>query len=113
MLECLRPSLNLTRLQQLANITGSLDTFLRSQSLTNVHMSSLRTAKSECLDVLGEMNKLITKYPELESVSSGFRDRSRRLWQRLKWDSTDVQKLRLRLTSNISLLSTIYAELSR
>jgi len=75
-------------------------------------MSNLRTARSECLDLLDEMNKLIKKYAELESVSSGFRDRSRRVWQRLKWNSADVQKLHLRLTANITLLSASYGELS-
>jgi hypothetical protein len=75
-------------------------------------MSNLRAAHSECLDLLDEMNKLINKYAELESVPSGFRDRSRRVWQRLKWNSADVQKLCLRLTANIAFLSAIYGELS-
>jgi hypothetical protein len=75
-------------------------------------MSNLRAARSECLDLLDEMNKLINKYAELESVSSGFRDRSRQVWQRLKWNSADVQKLHLRLATNITLLSASYGELS-
>jgi hypothetical protein len=66
-------------------------------------MSNLRAAHSECLDLLDEMNKLINKHAELESVSSGFRDRSRQIWQRLKWNSADVQKLRLQLTANITV----------
>jgi hypothetical protein len=111
--ERMRPSLNFVRLQQLVNITDSLDAFLPSQSLTNEHISNLQTAKSECLDILNEMNTLISKNSELDSASSGFRDRSRRFWQRLKWDSGEVQKLRLQLTSNISLLNAIYADLSR
>ncbi|OAP55828.1 hypothetical protein AYL99_09980 [Fonsecaea erecta] len=65
-----------------------------------------------CKEVLKELQETLDKYQELDSTTRDFAGRSRRVWKRLKWDQKDIDRLRSRVTSNVSMLTTFLERIS-
>jgi hypothetical protein len=53
------------------------------------------------------------KYGELETCGGSIRKKVKRVWKSLKWEPEDIQELRSRLVSNITLLNTLMGQISR
>ena len=105
-----------SRIKGLSNVLRDLEDLedvLSVQELSSEQKESLEDAKQGCTEVLLDLNKVAEKYSELDKASKKFDDRIRRVWKRLKWEPQDVQQLRSRLTSNITLLNTIQNSLLR
>lgn len=64
----------------------------------------LEDAYEPCVDVLQELDKLLTHYNGLDT-------KSKRAWDRLKWDPAKSRTLRDRLTSSVTMLSSFYTSL--
>jgi hypothetical protein len=64
----------------------------------------LEDACEPCIEVLQELDKLLNHYNSLDT-------RSKRAWDRLKWDPDKSKTLRDRLTSSVTLLNGFYSSL--
>jgi Cdc6-like AAA superfamily ATPase len=66
-----------------------------------------------CRNVLDDLQRIVDKYSELSSESGSVGKRIKRVWKRLKWDPEDINKLRSRISTNISFLSAYNGILTR
>lgn len=66
-----------------------------------------------CHNVLDTLEKTLDKYGELNSNPKVIGKNVKRVWKRLKWEPEDIQELRSRISSNITLLNTFLGRLSR
>ena len=66
-----------------------------------------------CRNVLDELEKLLDKYRELDSCPESVGKRVKKVWKRLKWEPEDIQELRNRISSNITLLNAFNGRLTR
>ncbi|KAH7395147.1 hypothetical protein DE146DRAFT_97504 [Phaeosphaeria sp. MPI-PUGE-AT-0046c] len=64
----------------------------------------LQDAYEPCIDVLLELDKLLLHYNSLDT-------KTKRAWDRLKWDPEKSRTLRDRLTSSTSMLNSFYSSL--
>jgi len=64
----------------------------------------LLAAYDPCLDVLSELDKLLQHYNALDT-------KSKRAWDRLKWDPEKSRSLRERLASSVAMLNAFYISL--
>jgi hypothetical protein len=64
----------------------------------------LEDAYEPCIEVLQELDKLLNHYNSLDT-------RSKRAWDRLKWDPEKSRGLRDRLTSSVTMLNGFYTSL--
>lgn len=87
---------NLTNI--LTDISDKLD------MIPNNKKPQLQDAYDTCVDVLQELDKILLHYNSLDT-------RSKRAWDRLKWDSEKSRTLREKLTSSVVLLSNFYTSL--
>ncbi|KIW18445.1 hypothetical protein PV08_02733 [Exophiala spinifera] len=65
-----------------------------------------------CKEVLKELEETLDKYQELDPTRRDFAGRSRRVWKRLRWDQKDIDRLRSRVTLNVSMLTTFLERIS-
>lgn len=70
---------------------------LSQQSLSTTQQSRLATCQQGCEDVLQDLNHLLTKYESLGT-------KSQRSFDRMGFGNQDTKDIRLRLTSNVSML---------
>jgi hypothetical protein len=64
----------------------------------------LLDAYNPCIDVLSELDKLLEHYNSLDT-------KSKRAWDRLKWDPEKSRSLRERLASSVAMLNAFYSSL--
>jgi hypothetical protein len=64
----------------------------------------LEDAYEPCIEVLQELDKLLNHYNSLDT-------KSKRAWDRLKWDPNTSKTLRDRLTSSVTMLNGFYSSL--
>jgi hypothetical protein len=86
--------------------------------LTDDQDKVLRGISGGCHNVLNTLKQQLEKYQELGPDPKGWdrknlRFKVQRGWKRLRWDPKDVEELRSRIVSNISLLNTFYGRLTR
>lgn len=63
--------------------------------------------------MLTTLEKVLNSYHGLDTSPKGVRDKSRRVWKRLKWEPDDIRDLRLRIVSSIGLLNAFNATIAR
>ncbi|KAH7069018.1 hypothetical protein BKA63DRAFT_99471 [Paraphoma chrysanthemicola] len=66
--------------------------------------AQLEDAYEPCISVLEELDKLLTHYNSLDT-------KSKRAWDRLKWDPDKTRTLRERMTSSVTMLNSFYTSL--
>lgn len=59
-----------------------------------------------CQDIVKELEETLDQYQELGPNTKGSAGRLKRAWKRLKWDQTNIDRLRNRITSNVLLFNT-------
>ncbi|KAH0563314.1 hypothetical protein GP486_002120 [Trichoglossum hirsutum] len=62
-----------------------------------------------CQDVIAELDAILSRHKSLGSGPRGFRSRSRYVWDRIRWDQTEIADLRSRIISNTALLDAFNA----
>lgn len=90
-----------SEVRSLQNILQDVEDLLKHDMLSKAKHDELLQHGQNCKDVLLDLNQLMTKYHKLDS-------KSRRTWDRLRWDQQDGRDLRSRITSNITALNTFY-----
>ena len=69
------------------------------------NVNDLNRVSRGCITVLTELEALMKKYKSLGT--------NRRKWDRLRWGQEDIDVLRARLTSNVSLLTAFNSSLMK
>jgi len=102
------------RVTSLSNILHDIERVLSQQVLTDWQKKALASVLEECHNVLIALGKVVDEnyYLNLSNVH-GFRDKSRRVWKRLKWEPDDIQELRSRVALNVGLLNAFNGSLMR
>jgi predicted nuclease with TOPRIM domain len=104
------------RIKGLSNVLRDLEDLeglTLARELNTEHRSRLKEVEQACTEVLQDLEEVAEKYSELEKTSKKFDDRVRRVWKRLKWEPEDVNQLRSRLTSSITLLNALHNSILR
>lgn len=98
----------------LSNVLRDIERVLSQQVLTDWQKKALASVLEECHNVLIALSKVVDEnyYLNLSNAHS-FRDKSRRVWKRLKWEPDDIQELRSRVALNVGLLNTFNGSLMR
>jgi hypothetical protein len=89
---------------------------LPQRDLTSEQRQELVSIIVGCYNVLNTLNKTLEIYEELSSDpkardSKSFRFKVRKGWKRLRWEPEDIEELRSRIISNISLLNAFNGQL--
>jgi hypothetical protein len=92
-----------------------VDTDLSGKELNDQQQSELQEIASSSRNVLGELEKTAEKYKDMRSTTDRATAKGtlKYTWQRLKWEPNEIQELRLRITSNITLLNTFNGRVAR
>ena len=77
----------------------------QDKTLNSNEQVQLRGILQGCMNVLGDLHKLHTKYMSLGSAQSS----SSQAIDRIKWTQENIAELRARLTSNTTLLNAFLA----
>ncbi len=81
----------------LHNVIKETEELLSQQGLTKEQTARLTTCRQGCEDVLEKLDALLVKY-------QGLGTKSQRTFDRLRFGMQDVNGIRLRLISNLSML---------
>ena len=81
----------------LHNVIKETDELLSRQTLSPEQKKSLEAPQSGCLDVLHDLDGLLTRYESLGT-------RSQRTFDRMGFSMNDINGIRTRLISNVTLL---------
>jgi hypothetical protein len=93
-------------------VLQDIDDILPARDLTGQQQAKLGDIVKHCQSLLEELNNKILKFRELVPIK-GVEGNSRRAWLRFKWDQKDIDEFRGRISSNILLLNTFLAQISR
>ncbi|PMD24107.1 hypothetical protein NA56DRAFT_656564 [Hyaloscypha hepaticicola] len=74
--------------------------------------TELQEIASSCHKILNDLEKTLDNYDELQTYSGNIDNRVKRVWKKLKWEPQDIQEIRNRITSNVTLLNTCIARIS-
>ncbi|KAE8165265.1 hypothetical protein BDV40DRAFT_297588 [Aspergillus tamarii] len=99
--------------RNLSFIIQDVEVDLSGKELSDSQKSELQTIADSCRCVLDEIYQKINIYRVLESDHSTGLRRVVRVWKRLKWEPDDIQDLRTRISSNISLLNAFNGRITR
>ncbi|KFY91994.1 hypothetical protein V498_05199 [Pseudogymnoascus sp. VKM F-4517 (FW-2822)] len=84
-----------------------------NRELDNDQERDLEDVDKGCRIVLDELQRILDRNIELSSESEGVGSRMKRVWRRLNWKPEDIDQLRSRINTNISLLNAFNGRLTR
>lgn len=84
------------------NLLGDIND--KFEKIPESKRQQLEDAYEPCVEVLQDLDKLVNHYNGLDT-------KSKRAWDRLKWDPDKSRTLRDRLTSSVSMLNAFYTSL--
>ena len=84
-----------------------------SYDLTTKQEADLQTLIFGCQDVLRILDSILQRYGILDCKAKGLRAKTKKAWERMKWDQGEIVELRARLTSHTALLDAFNGSVSR
>lgn len=98
----------------LSSILNEVNVVLPRRDIDFDEIKQLYSISEGCHSVLDELNDILEKYQEIGSDFKSYnpedlRTKIQRGWKRLKWRLDDLNELRSRITSIISLLNAFHA----
>ena len=66
-----------------------------------------------CQAVLTTLDEILKKHGVLETKADGLRAKSKKAWDRFKWDQAEIVGLRARLTSQTTILDAFNGSIAR
>lgn len=91
-----------------------LDDLADKQSqLDSEQLKKLSILTQGCREVLEDLDSVLRKNGSLNRQLSGLGSKTRKAWKGIKWDQKDIEELRSRIVSNISLLNLFNSSLAR
>jgi hypothetical protein len=101
------------RVKSLSNALRDIDDILPQRDLPDQLRTEFGEIIKGCQEVLRELEKALDQYQKLDPNTRGFAGRSRRVWNRLRWDQKTIDRFRNRVTSNVLLLSIFLGRISK
>lgn len=88
-----------------------IDDFVTQQDLDD--QKGLEVAQG-CAKVLEDLEETLDKYQELDPSTKrkGKTEKTRRIWKRIQFDQTEIDRHRSRITLNIGALNTFLARIT-
>ncbi|KFY32155.1 hypothetical protein V493_00461 [Pseudogymnoascus sp. VKM F-4281 (FW-2241)] len=86
---------------------------LQNRELDTKQRRDLEDIDKGCRNVLDELQRILNKNIELSPESGVVGKRIKRVWKRLYWKQEDIDQLRSRVITNISLLDAFNGRLTR
>lgn len=100
------------RVRSLSIVLQDVDTDLSDFELDDEQKEHLGQILDSCRNVLTDLEKKLDKFGELESGTRNSSKKLNRVWKSFKWESQDIQELRNRIISNITLLNGFMERIS-
>lgn len=101
------------RLRSLTIIVQDIDVLIAGSELSTQQISDLKKLCDSCRKVLCDLEKTLNRHSELQKSGGNVGTRLKRVWKRFKWEPKDISELRMRITSNITLLQAYIGQISR
>ncbi|CAG7985724.1 unnamed protein product [Penicillium nalgiovense] len=99
--------------RSLSLVLQDVEIDISAKQLDSQQQAELNKLSTGCHKVLDEVLKKIEDYTELSTTNDGKRNMAKRVWKRLKWEPSDVQELRLRISTNIALLTAFNGQIMK
>ncbi|KNG84604.1 hypothetical protein ANOM_006429 [Aspergillus nomiae NRRL 13137] len=99
--------------RSLSFVLQDVEVDLSGKELSDSQKAELQAIADSCRCVLDEIYEEINIYRVLESDHTTGLRKVVRVWKRLKWEPEDIQDLRTRISSNISLLNAFNGRITR
>lgn len=101
------------RVRSLSIVLQDADVVLSQLEPDSQERKNLEDITASCRSVLGELEKKLDRYSELDSKPKSINKKVRRAWKRLKWEPEDIHELRSQISSNVTLLSAFNGRFAR
>ncbi|KAF4983537.1 hypothetical protein FZEAL_1072 [Fusarium zealandicum] len=96
----------------LSMVLQDVDVTIADSDLSAQQETNLQQAGETCQRVLEDLQRLGDKFSDMDSTQSGTRKSSRRVWKRLKWEPEEARELRDRISSSVTMLTTLMNQVS-
>lgn len=90
--------------RQLTNVLEDISDKVQQEQIPQKKIPQLLDAYEACIEVLEELDKLLKHYNSLDT-------KSKRAWDRLKWDGEKAKTLRGKLTASVGLMNGFWTSL--
>lgn len=102
-----------SRLRSLSIVLQDTEIVLSGCEIDENQKKRLDEIATNCNKVLNNLKEKLGKYSKLGTDGQNAKQRVRRVWDQLRWEPEDIREIRAQITSNISLLSTYMANISK
>ncbi|CAG8419070.1 unnamed protein product [Penicillium salamii] len=99
--------------RNLSFVVQDVEIELSSNTLTKGQHAELHAVITSCQTVLSDLQRTIYSFKELATTDTTKRSIAKQVWKRLKWEPTEIQELRSRISSNVILLNSFNGRLVR
>ncbi|KAJ5486476.1 hypothetical protein N7530_000776 [Penicillium desertorum] len=99
--------------RSLSLVLQDVEIDISAKELSSQQQGELQELSKACHKVLADILKKIEDYTELSTTNDGKRNMAKRVWKRLKWEPSDVQELRIRISTNIALLTAFNGQIMK
>jgi Holliday junction resolvasome RuvABC ATP-dependent DNA helicase subunit len=103
----------INRVRNLSLVLQDVEIDISVKELSSQQQGELQELSKACHKVLADILKKIEDYTELSTTNDGKRNMAKRVWKRLKWEPSDVQELRIRISTNIALLTAFNGQIMK
>jgi hypothetical protein len=102
------------RVRNLSIVLQDVEIVLPERELTSQQKIELGRITGGCRNILKELEETLEKHQDLDSGGAkSLAGKPRRVWKKLKWNQTDIEEFRSRITLNIMLLNTLVGRITR
>ncbi len=102
----------LGRIRSLSFILQDIDAVLPEPELNALQRQTLQQVMRNCHNVLQDLEAVRDKYSDLGPSQGTSHKMLQRAWKRLRWEPSDVRELRDRITLNVTLLNSLFEQVS-
>jgi hypothetical protein len=103
----------LDRVRSLSIVLQDVEVVLSQLEPDSQEKKAVEDITASCRNVLGELEKTLDKYGELEPKPKSVSEKVRRAWKILTWEPEDIRELRSRISSNVTLLNAFNGRFAR
>ncbi|KFZ16434.1 hypothetical protein V501_02227 [Pseudogymnoascus sp. VKM F-4519 (FW-2642)] len=100
-------------IRSLLIVLQDADVAYPNQELSVDQKRDLEGIDKGCRNVLDELQQIVDKNSEVDSECGSVSKRIKRVWKRLSWKPEDINELRGRISTNISLLNAFNGRLTQ
>ncbi|KXJ85091.1 hypothetical protein Micbo1qcDRAFT_198942 [Microdochium bolleyi] len=102
-----------TEVRSLAIVLQDIEIFVSSDHVSDTQKQDLATILAGCDRTLRDTEKALDKYCDLGNQRQSIAQAARRAWKRLTFEPDDIRQLRSRISSHVTLLSSLVGGVTR